>query len=898
MNKKQLWVAALTLFSTTAWGINTSTTVEQVSQAVVLSGNVDYHISSTAPFSSSGSVDISNTAHAVLIFDNIKPSLAIDQLSFVTIKGEAARNGVNCQVRIYDNGAMILPYTNDNILTVYSEKGLSGDSCSDFGLGNTGGYMNTLTEKQLNNRIKSFRLKRGYMATFSLKAGGKGYSRCFVAAYNDLEVDLPPLMQNRISSYRIFKWNDVSKKGLANNTGKEYNTALNTQWCYSFGAGEDTGMDRECVPHKIHRSWPSTPGVGALSYSPNLKTSNEPANNSDDTPETVATVLSYWEDLMATGLRLCSPSQHDGGLSWTQEFMDSIDARGWRCDVLDIHCYWPKWNLLNQVDGYYEKYKRPIWISEWLWGASWNKNGVFASSDPVNENAAVLTEVLNNWNASRYVERYAYWNSESKGHLYDNNGISPSGIVYRDSKAGLAYNPELEYIPRAPRVYPASGLTLSFSPNTMTASLKWKENNGELTDSMFLERRKDDGEWIRLAQFKISEEQSAFSYKDVLESGGRYTYRIHTVTYDGTSLYSAEVENLLNAATSLGDGEVQYGTFSANNTDLSYTFMAVPYSGTQPVVVLGSVSNYQSNAAITTRLFKTFMIKNEYNCFRSSFTALTDYQQTDFYNKESGTQQYGSEYTSFIIARNGRGSIGNSLEYESLIVDETAAGKEVRITFTRPFNTIPVVIATPQYTKEQTPVVARVYDVTNTGCKIKLMCQKSVTDKNASSSLYAGIGVFAIAQGSVTDGNGRQLTVERLDYTFKSTNINKIKDYDEVLHNPVKIVQLQSLNRDVMALLRTRPNFADSMALRIRYQPDTSDAELSKVNTKNPVTETIGTITISDVRKTDGITGICNDEQINRTEGIFDLQGRRIENTGKGLPKGLYIIDGKKVVIR
>ena len=110
-----------------------------------------------------------------------------------------------------------------------------------------------------------------------------------------------------------------------------------------------------------------------------MQTNNEPGNSADDHPQSVETVLNNWENLMATGMRLCSPSSHDGSLSWLEQFMTEIDKRGWRCDILDMHCYWPEWNLNNQLKGYYDKYKRPIWVSEFVWGASWNNNGIFAT---------------------------------------------------------------------------------------------------------------------------------------------------------------------------------------------------------------------------------------------------------------------------------------------------------------------------------------------------------------------------------------------------------------------------------------------------------------------------------------------------------------------------------------
>ena len=198
---------------------NTTQSVTQVTNAVTIDKDVDYHITSATPFTTTGSVNLTNTEHAVIILDALKPSLALGQLAFISINGEKAVNGKNCQVKIYDRGAIIMPYGADfKPLTVYAEANFQGESCNDFNTNSAGGFMQTLTDKQLNNRIMSFRLKRGYMVTFSLKAGGRGYSRCFVADKADIEVNLPALMQHRISSYRLFKWNDVSKAGLANNT--------------------------------------------------------------------------------------------------------------------------------------------------------------------------------------------------------------------------------------------------------------------------------------------------------------------------------------------------------------------------------------------------------------------------------------------------------------------------------------------------------------------------------------------------------------------------------------------------------------------------------------------------------------------------------------------------------
>ena len=243
------------------WAANTKQTVTQVSATVELTANVDYFVSSATPFGEAGVVNIVNTDHAVLILSNVKPSEAIPMLAaHVQINGAKAVNNTNCQVKLYNRGSIILPYGNSTKpLTVYSEQNFGGESCNNFGLENSGGYMNTLTEAKLNNKIRSFKLKRGYMVTFSNLPNGRGYSRCFIAAYNDLEIsELPAVMDQKISSYRIFKWYDAGKKHLASYMNKDAMSALNVQSSYDWGQGNNSFLpDYEWVPNTPKQYGPS-----------------------------------------------------------------------------------------------------------------------------------------------------------------------------------------------------------------------------------------------------------------------------------------------------------------------------------------------------------------------------------------------------------------------------------------------------------------------------------------------------------------------------------------------------------------------------------------------------------------------------------------------------------------
>ncbi len=496
---KTILTALSALLPATMIAANTTTTVEQVVESVTVDDDVDYVITSDTPFTTTGSVNITNTDHAVVIIQAARPSIVISEwlTGHVYINGQQARNSVNCQVKMYAGGAIIMPYASTiKPLTVYSEQDFGGTSVDDFGLENSGGYMNTLTDEKLNNNIRSFRLKRGYMVTFSTRASGRGYSRCFIAADADLEMSqLPAVLDGNISSYRIFTWYDAQKKGLASDTRALQNSLINSSWCYSWGLGESRLPDTECVANHIYEDWPTSAECGAVTYCTHMKTNNEPGNSSDDHPQDVETVLANWENLMRTGMRLCSESSHDGSMSHLQAFVDSIDARGWRCDLLDLHCYWPE-SSFDNWQYYYNQYGgRPIWISEWVWGASWNSNGIFATDRTTSEanmqlNADALSRIIPKLNASPYVERYAYWNSEADvSKIIIGDTLTLAGQYYASVESGMAYNSKYEKIPSNPPQSDPGELTAKYDADTQTARLTWTDYNGEYNRQMLIQKR-------------------------------------------------------------------------------------------------------------------------------------------------------------------------------------------------------------------------------------------------------------------------------------------------------------------------------------------------------------------------------------------------------------------------
>ena len=575
MKRLYAQLIAMTVFllmvATTAFGVNTSKTVEQVTGLVTLTDDVDYRVSSATPFADDGIVNIENTEHAVLILLDVKPSKAKSLLaSHVQIGGEKAVNGQNCQLKMYNRGCIIMPYARDlKPLTVYSETNFQGEACSDFGLESTNGFMNTLTDNQLNNRIRSFRLKRGHMVTFSLKAEGRGYGRCFIAADRDLEVsELPAIMDRSISSYRVFRWYDAGKPQLAAAGGDATACeALNVTSTYSWSAGTDMLPNQECVSHQIYSTWPSPSDCGKPNYTCHLKTSNEPLNKSDDHPEDLNAILAVWPDLMRTGMRLCTPSSWDGSDYWNgtgflKTFLDSIDARGWRCDVLDMHCYWPEGNFGN-LRNWVNAVHRPIWISEWCWGASWNNNGAFADGVTKTQVRDALKRICNALNGYDYVERYFYWNGERDiSKVYLNGALTPAGEMYSKLDGGLAYNGKYDYVPNAPTQRDPKDLTVSYDSKNSKATIKWYEYNGEQNEYIHIECRKSQSdEWTVVADITGIEE-AGYHAVDNIEARLGWEFRIVEKDANGRTHTTSSVMTAIsdiNAGEAVDvDGKVMY----------------------------------------------------------------------------------------------------------------------------------------------------------------------------------------------------------------------------------------------------------------------------------------------------------------------------------------------------
>ena len=803
MKIKHLTCALLLALGLTANAANSVTKVAQVSTEVTLSDNVDYVITNDTPFAGEGKVNITNTEHAVLIIQSIRPSLVIKNhlKDRVFINGEQAVDGVNCQVKMYAHGAIIMPYAKDiKPLTVYSEPNFGGTAVNDFGLEHSGGFMNSLTDAKLNNQIRSFKLKRGYMVTFATGKGGWGYSRCFIADKEDLEFsELPAHLDGRISSYRVFQWYDAEKKGLASDTRESANSLLASSWCYDWATGFSHLPDRECVPHQIYVAWPSASSCGSATYACHMKTNNEPGNSADDTPQTVEVILNQWQDLMRTGLRLCSESSHDGSWAHLDEFIAAVDARGWRCDILDLHCYWA--SGFDNMQHYYNKYgKRPIWISEFVWGASWNNNGIFAtdrsfSQSNQQKNLDAMKGIFSSLNNSPYVERYAYWNSEADCSklLRGESELSLTGKYFQTMQSGMAYRKEYEKVPNV--VYTsATNVSGAWTNQEVGAfRLSWTDTNGDMLSEIQVQRRPEGESDYEVVGVITPKDQSgkniSYNYTDTLTEAGVFEYRVVNITAEKTTRNSGVVRAAKSSI--LGASGVQYGEIlmiDGEEVTMDYT----EAFDDAPAIFMGTVSNSNTGLYPGNLVTGNSRLKISYKPLPWVTSTSTSYDK--------------AESIPFLAISEGNHQF-SKLDCEVGVVKVNMVDT-ADVVFAKPFpeGVVPVVLTEVRKpTLKENPIIVKIRNVTNTGFKCILMYEDKVGTPSALKSnvcymaITPGVGVIDETKGlmvaaGVSEATAYGSSARSIYFTHESDTLRFVEPYI--------FANLQTSNYDAATMLR------------------------------------------------------------------------------------------------
>ena len=468
-----------------------------VSEPVEVTG-IDYHIISTTPFENFGSVNL-NGRTSWLVFESIRPSKVISSyLGNVTIDGQKAQNGVNCRVEIWMRGAVVIPLPAEAPFVATTDEGTFS-----VPLGNTSDLGSN------SNKARSFILKRGYMATVATGKSGGDYSRVYVADHADLTVTLPTALDQRISSVYVRNWHYTSKAGYCStkNDLLSATVACGGSWAWNWDAGSTSSADVEYVPIKQHLYWPSD-GNFDKAGSTAMMLFNEPEHSEQHTSSKCSCggTIDEWKAYQntskfnATGLRIGSPSATS--LSWIKNYLTHCDNMKQRCDFSCTHGYWTtEWaNNLNTL----KSYGRPIWITEWEYGASWTSGSNPSSADDAR---AKVFDILERLEYNDYVERYSYYEFDTGGTngwmrelFWENNaskGLAYVGEVYARVKPHFGYKASIQPVPNwwAPSAsQPAITGVAKLSDGQYT--LYVNNANADATATFQVQRKAADGSWL------------------------------------------------------------------------------------------------------------------------------------------------------------------------------------------------------------------------------------------------------------------------------------------------------------------------------------------------------------------------------------------------------------------
>ncbi len=342
----------------------------------------------------------------------------------------------------YYNEGSIVRINSDEFsnLTVFSENSLSGESAN---ISNNTVFEGESIPNNLNDDISSFKLNKGYMATFAENEDGTGKSKVFISSENDIIINiLPEYLNNKISFIRVIPWNWVTKKGTAGDT-----ESMNNNWFYKWSNNGSSDMSREYAP----MAW----GKGAADdlndieiikqkyKSTHLLAFNEPDNCNDQSGQygnmcVVDTSLVYYKNLLKSGLRMVSPATRQGEVfSWLNEFNYKAENQEIRIDVIAVHWYdWtsnpensPNANpqdiynrFVNYLENVYNLYGLPIWITE------------FNANRYRNEwvHRQFLQLALPYLEETEYIERYSFFPpvTDQADFFDENNNYTQIGEFY------------------------------------------------------------------------------------------------------------------------------------------------------------------------------------------------------------------------------------------------------------------------------------------------------------------------------------------------------------------------------------------------------------------------------------------------------------------------------------
>jgi Glycosyl hydrolase catalytic core/Secretion system C-terminal sorting domain/F5/8 type C domain len=491
--------------------------------------NAELRIS--APVAANGTLNLTSDSGWVIL-DGVLPSRAVIlHLGYITVNGQKAVNNVNVRITNYLRGCVLMPHSPGyEALSLFKDVAFAGDEmkCIPYK------YYKIADLGSFDNTVSSFKLKKGYMATFAQNENGTGYSKVFIADKGDVEVStLQSALNNEVSFVRVFPWRYTEKKGMGWSSNSPIR-ALRGSWFYNWGPSTtESVMDIEFVPMKW-TAWNDIDGQWQTIL--NNNTSNHLLGFNEPDAATQANMsldlmLKRWPKMMESGMRLGSPCPA-GNKQLLYDFIKKCDELNYRVDFVTLHDYGEgtAQQFYNNCKTLHDKTGRPVWITEFNYGGSWT------SGTPTYAQAAArIKEIIERYDVEGIIERYAIFNfdetvnnsgkPQNRAVFYnpvENLNITPMGVVYRDQTSVMAFNP-LEQI-NIPFIMVAPVNFKGTNTDGKTSKLVWQNFIDNSAGTFKLERSFNGGAFTQVANIGGTNT----SYNDNVEAigYGKYTYKI------------------------------------------------------------------------------------------------------------------------------------------------------------------------------------------------------------------------------------------------------------------------------------------------------------------------------------------------------------------------------------
>ena len=524
-------------------------------------------LTGTEPFDG-GRIVLEGDASTV-IFEGLTCTEVRDRYLGSIFIGDRAFDETKDRLSIYGNGCEVIPEGWLLPLIVYNGEKCTGDTmhiARDIyyrgrKLAPRDSHLPQILLGDFNNNIRSFRLKRGFRATFANNDNGTGYSRVFTATDSDIVVESMPEGLEFASFIRVSRADRIGKRGIC---GLDEVALTRSSWYYSWGASDESAPDYEFVPMRHNMWWDGWDKIDSRVNTADLLGYNEPdhADQSDLSPDYA---ILNWNDFMHSGLRVGSPAPDAIEKDWLKRFLATADSLNYRVDFVATHMYWNNqdsgWltgnisRLCRDVYG-----GRPMWITEWNNGANWtneywpdakgtrldadfkvilDENGKQTTVDrphtPANSEVQVkwLCAMLQAFDDCEWLERHSFYNWVQDARAVELAGkLTPAGKVFALFRSRPGFNRDTEYI-HTWHIAPPFPQLKSY---TNYCTLSFYDHNGETGVNYTVERRIDNGPWEtyrvleRDVDYQVGKSHKIVIYYDV---NGRYSFRVKARSYKG-----------------------------------------------------------------------------------------------------------------------------------------------------------------------------------------------------------------------------------------------------------------------------------------------------------------------------------------------------------------------------